>query len=246
MSGLEFALILAVLIGVSLGALGSGGSIVTVPVLVYGAGIQPKAAVGMSLAIVGATSLAASFFHYRRGNFHNKAAIIFCGAGIVGAYFGSMLTHRISARARMLAFAALMLVVGSLMLRPRKILRGRRPFHIGRGLIVGLLVGVLTGFLGVGGGFLIVPALVFTSGLDTKEAIGTSLAIIAFNSASGLIGQLRYVPVDWATTLEFLASALVGMGAGVAVANRLPEPALRRAFACALLAIGAVIGWKSF
>ncbi len=245
MSGLEIALILAVLIGVSLGALGSGGSIVTVPVLVYVAGIHPKTAVGMSLAIVGATSLVASFFHYRRGNFHNKAAIIFCGAGIVGAYFGSMLTHLISSSALMLAFAALMLVVGSLMLRPRRVLEMRQEFHVGRGLIVGLLVGVLTGFLGVGGGFLIVPALVFTSGLDTKEAIGTSLAIIAFNSASGLIGQLRYVHVDWILTVEFLVSSLLGMGAGVAVASRLPEPALRRVFACALLAIGVVIGWKS-
>ncbi len=245
MSGFEIALILAVLIGVSLGALGSGGSIVTVPVLVYVAGIPPKTAVAMSLVIVGATSLAAGFFHHRRGNFHNKAAIVFCGAGIVGAFFGSMLTHLISSRALMLAFAALMLVVGSLMLRPRNILGEPRRFHVGRGLIVGLLVGVLTGFLGVGGGFLIVPALVFTSGLDTKEAIGTSLAIIAFNSASGLIGQLRYVHVDWVTTLEFLASSLAGMGLGVAVASRLPEPALRRAFAGALLAIGAVIGWKS-
>ena len=245
MSGVEIALILAVSIGVSLGALGSGGSIVTVPVLVYAAGIQPKTAVAMSLAIVGATSVVASFFHFRRGNFHNRAAVVFCGAGIVGAYFGSMSTHLIPSRALMLLFAALMLIVGSSMLRPSTILRERREFHIGRGLAVGLLVGVLTGFLGVGGGFLIVPALVFTSGLDTKEAIGTSRAIIAFNSASGLIGQLRYVHVDWTLTLEFLGSSLVGMAAGVAVANRLPEPALRRVFACALLTIGAVIGWKS-
>lgn len=245
MSGVEIALFFAVSIGVSLGALGSGGSIVTVPVLVYVAGVPPKTAVGMSLAIVGATSVAASFFHYRRGNFHNKAAVIFCGSGIVGAYFGSMLTHSISSRALMLGFAALMLIVGSLMPRPRAIGPERRGFHIGRGLIVGLLVGVLTGFLGVGGGFLIVPALVFTAGLDTKEAIGTSLAIIAFNSASGLIGQLRYVDVNWTLTLEFLGSSLLGMGAGVAVASRLPEPALRRVFAGALLVIGAVIGWKS-
>ena len=110
---------------------------------------------------------------------------------------------------------------------------------------ISTLVGILTGLLGVGGGFLIVPALVFTAGLDAKKAIGTSLAIIAFNSASGLLGQLRYVHIDWRITLSFLIASLAGMGFGVSIVRRVPEQTLRRAFAVALLIIGGVIGYKN-
>jgi len=109
MTGENIALLLAVCIGVSLGALGSGGSIVTLPILVYVAGIEPKAAVGMSMAIVGGTSLVGSFFHWRNGNFLLKPALLFSATGIIGAYLGSTGTHLVSSSVLMLVFSGLML-----------------------------------------------------------------------------------------------------------------------------------------
>ena len=106
-------------------------------------------------------------------------------------------------------------------------------------------MGVVTGFLGVGGGFLIVPALALFGGLDMKKAVGTSLGVIALNSLSGLLGQLRYTQFDWWTTLAFLAAATVGMAVGVAGAGRLSESALRRAFAWFIIVVALVLGWRN-
>ncbi|MGA3189471.1 MAG: sulfite exporter TauE/SafE family protein [Bryobacteraceae bacterium] len=246
MTGIELALGLAALIGIALGVLGGGGSIVTMPVLVYVAGIDPKTAVGMSLAIVGGTSLAGSYLHYREQNFHGKAAGLFGASGIVGAYFGAMLTHLVRSSVLMLSFAGLMLLVGILMLAGKPNRGGRCECHTWRCLVVGALVGSLTGFLGVGGGFLILPALVFTAGVETKKAIGSSLAIIAFNAAAGLLGQLRYIHIDWRLTLLFLIASLMGMAFGLAIVRRIPEHNLRLAFGCALLVIGGLIAYKNF
>jgi uncharacterized membrane protein YfcA len=245
MTSQHFALLLSLLIGVSLGALGGGGSIITLPVLVYVAGIAPKAAIGMSMAIVGGTSLLGSYLHSRKGNFALRTAIYFCLAGMVGAYLGSMGTHLVSSKLLLLLFAGLMFVVGTLMFL------GRQPkVHPGAAhspaicLPTGFLVGVMTGFLGVGGGFLIVPALVWLTGLDTKKAVGTSLAIIAFNSASGLAGQARYAHWDWALTAQFVVAALAGMGLGVSIATRSPDRSLRKGFAVMVLVVAAAMTWR--
>jgi uncharacterized membrane protein YfcA len=235
------AFLFALVIGLSLGALGSGGSIVTLPVLVYVAHINPKSAVGMSMAIVGATSLVAAFLHWRQGRFHNKAALLLGITGMGGAYLGFVFTHLVSSSALLLMFAAIMLIVGLIMLRGG--FQGLTPgqCHPLKCAVVGAAVGVLTGFLGVGGGFLIVPALVLFAGLDTKKAVGTSLGIIALNSFSGLFGQLRYAPVDWRSTAEFTFLALGGMVMGFALSNRASEPALRKAFAVLLLMIAVTV-----
>jgi hypothetical protein len=200
----------------------------------------------MSLAIVGGTSLAGSYLHYRERNFHGKAAVLFGISGIAGAFFGAMFTHLIRPSVLMLSFAGLMLVVGTLMLVGRAEGFKARQCLTWRCLVVGAGVGALTGFLGVGGGFLIVPALMFTAGVGTKKAIGSSLAIIALNSASGLLGQLRYVHIDWRLTLLFLVASLVGMAFGLAIVRRLPEHNIRLAFACALLVIGGWIAYRNF
>lgn len=245
MTGIELALALAALIGISLGVLGGGGSMITMPVLVYVAGVDPKTAVGMSLAIVGGTSLVGSYLHYRQDNFHGKAAALFGVSGIVGAYFGAMLTHFVASSVLMLSFAVVMLAVGTLMLISRRG-RVRKDKTLGwRCVLVGAAVGGLGGFLGVGGGFLIVPALVLTAGIETKQAIGSSLAVIAFNSASGLIGQLRYIHINWVLTLLFLGASLLGMGFGLAIVRRVPAQSIRVAFACALLLIGALIAYQN-
>lgn len=246
MIGVEFALVLAALIGITLGVLGGGGSMITIPVLVYVAGVEPKAAVGMSLAIVGGTSLAGSYLHYREQNFHLKAASLFGISGIVGAYFGGMLTHFVPAPILMLSFAALMVVVGILMLVGRPKRDWQNDCQVWRCLVAGSAVGVLGGFLGVGGGFLLVPALVLTAGVETKKAIGSSLAIIALNSASGLLGQLRYVHIDWRLTSMFLIASLLGMGFGLAIVRRVPAHSIRLTFACTLLVVGGLIAYRNF
>lgn len=237
---------LAALIGVSLGVLGSGGSIVTLPVLVYIAHVPAKEAVGMSMAIVGATSLFGAFLQWRQGNVDIKAALIFSLVGMAGAFLGSTGTHWLSKRALLLLFAGVMSIVGSLMLRGGPRLDRYRVCHIPRCLVVGFAVGLFTGFLGVGGGFLIVPALMLTAGLETRMAGGTSLAVIALNSATGLVGQLRYVTLDWSLLGGFLLFAFAGMLAGIAFARRLHENFLRRLFAIALIVLAVVLALLNF
>ena len=236
-----FALVLAGLVGLSLGLLGSGGSIITLPVLVYVARIPVNQAVGMSLVIVGGTSALGSLLHLRRGDFDLRAAAFFSVSGICGAFVGAKFTHLVSAPMLLFLFGALMLVVGIRMLRhdeTKAVSHECRPL---RCLVVGVAVGVLTGFLGVGGGFLILPALVLFAGLEMKPAIGTSLAIIAVNCIGGLIGQLRYVNFDWRLTLGFLLAAVVGMFAGAALAKQLSAAVLRRGFAWCVVLLGFVL-----
>ena len=188
---LPFALTLAALIGLSLGLLGSGGSIITLPVLVYVAHVPAQQAVGMSLVIVGGTSALGSLLHLRQGAFDLQAATFFALSGMGGAFMGAKFTHLVSAPMLLLLFGSLMLVVGSEMLhrgQAKAVSHECRPL---RCLATGAAVGVLTGFLGVGGGFLILPALVLFAGLEMKPAIGTSLAVIAVNCLGGLIGQMH-------------------------------------------------------
>jgi uncharacterized membrane protein YfcA len=154
------AMVLATLVGMSLGALGGGGSIITTPLLVYVAHIPPEIAVGMSLMIVGATSLVGALIHLKRGNLIPKPAILFAMTGMVGSYIGSHGTHFLSRRALLLLFSLIMLGVGMAMWRTTAHLKPASTFGMGKCLIAGLGVGLLTGFRGVGGGFLIVPALI--------------------------------------------------------------------------------------
>jgi uncharacterized protein len=238
---LGLALVLAALIGVSLGLLGSGGSIITLPVLVYAAGIPVAQAVGMSLVIVGGTSAVGSLLKLRQGAFDLRAATFFALSGMGGAFVGAKFTHLVSAPVLLLLFGALMLVVGLRMLRsgePKAQSNRCRPL---RCLATGVAVGVLTGFLGVGGGFLILPALLLFAGLEMKPAIGTSLAVIAVNCFGGLIGQMRYVKFDWLLTLGFLLAGIVGMFAGSALAKQLSAAVLRWGFAWCVVLLGITL-----
>lgn len=201
----------------------------------------------MALAIVGSTSVVGSWLHARHGNFYWRAALYFGGAGIVGSYFGSTFTHFLPSRLLVTLFALIMLIAGTLMLTrraPVTVAHLHPPCSMQRFLLTGFGVGCLSGFLGVGGGFLIVPALVWFVGLDTKRAVGTSLAVIACNSASGLIGQLRYTHWDWMATGEFILVSLIGMGIGVTVARRSPDKILRQAFGLAVIAIAVAMCLK--
>lgn len=235
------AMFLATLVGLSLGALGGGGSIITTPVLVYAAHVPPENAVGMSLVIVGLTSLVGAFLHLRRGNVALKPGVLFSLTGMAGSFLGSTGTHLLSRRMLMLLFAGIMLIAGLAMLRTA-VLHRSESCGAYQCLAVGFAVGLLTGFLGVGGGFLIVPALVLFAGLDLRIAAGTSLAVIAFNSSMGLLGQLRFVRIDWTLLSGFLVFALGGMVVGSTLSSRLPESRLRRIFAITVLILGTAVG----
>ncbi|MGP8199613.1 MAG: sulfite exporter TauE/SafE family protein [Limisphaerales bacterium] len=234
----SFALTLAALIGLSLGLLGSGGSIITLPVLVYVAKVPAQQAVGMSLVIVGGTSALGTLLNLRQGAFDWRAAAFFSVSGMAGAFVGAKLTHLVSAPMLMFLFGALMLVVGIRLLCKGEAKAAAQECRPVRCLVVGVAVGVLTGFLGVGGGFLILPALVLLAGLEMKPAIGTSLAIIAVNCVGGLVGQLRYANFDWRLTLGFLLAAMVGMIIGAVLAKKLSAGVLRRGFAWCVVLLG--------
>jgi len=240
-ASLLLAFLLAVLVGVSLGTLGSGGSIITVPLLVYVARIPAHTAVGMSLVIVGATAAVGCYLQSRTGGFDRRSAVIFAATGVAGAFAGARLTHLVPGDVLMRMFAVLMLLAGWRMLARNGLPAGVRACNVPRCAGVGLVLGVLTGFLGVGGGFLIVPALVLFAGLDMKRAVPTSLAIVAFNALGGLVGQLRYLDFNWTLTSAFLGFALAGMFGGAMIARRLSADHLRRGFAWAIILLGVAI-----
>jgi hypothetical protein len=245
-ASLLVALLLAVLIGISLGTFGSGGSIITMPVLVYVAGIPVHAAVGMSLVIVGTTAGIGSYVQSRGAGFDKRAAAIFAATGTAGAYVGAKLTPLVDGGTLMAIFAALMLLAGWRMLAPGAAAAVPRACSIPRCAGIGLPLGVLTGFLGIGGGFLIVPALVLAAGLDMKRAVPTSLAVIAFNAAGGLAGQLHAAALDWPLTIAFLGFALTGMAGGSMITRRVSAEGLRQAFAWVVVTLGtAILGFQA-
>jgi uncharacterized membrane protein YfcA len=237
-------LVLSSVVGVSLGVIGGGGSIITVPVLVYVLGVEAHQAVAMSLAVVGATSVIGTALHYRNGNVVLKTGALFGGAGVIGAYLGSHLTYLVSQRALLLAFAGLMLAIGVLMLaRRQRSHDDNDPPAINPQKIfgAGLCLGILTGFLGVGGGFLIVPALLMFGGLRMQEAVGTSLFIISINCAAALAGHLSHGGFSVITAMLVTLSAAIGMFAGTGLSRKASAARLQNAFAVFLIAMSVIL-----
>lgn len=239
------ALLGAVTIGLALGLTGAGGSILTLPILVYLAGVPPREAISLSLLIVGSAALVGAWQRARVGELHYAAAGMFAGGGMVGAVFGAKLTHLVSPTVLMVSFAVLMIVVAARMLLAKNSTIQPEPeCHPVRCLLAGAGVGVLTGFLGVGGGFLLVPALVKFARLPLRMATGTSLAIIAANSASGFISHLGDAPVPWLMAGVFSLIAAAGVLIGGRLVSRLPEVALRRSFALLVLTTAGFVLWR--
>ncbi len=241
-------LILSAVIGLSLGLIGGGGSILTVPILVYLLGVGPHEAVPMSLAVVGATSILGSYMHWRRENVDISTGLLFGIAGIIGALLGSPLTKLVSPELLLLIFGLLMLVVSVSMIRRRKhkISGSTRKPHPVQGIFAGLGVGVLTGFLGVGGGFLIVPALVFFGGLTMKKAIGTSLFVIFLNCAAGLVGHMSQNVFAWGLTGIVMALAVAGAIVGTILSQRIAAQRLQSLFAVLVLGVAAFLVVKNY
>ncbi len=235
------SLILGFGIGLSLGLLGGGGSILTVPALVYLIGQSPQAAVTTSLAIVGANSALGVLFHCTRGAVNWRVALLFGGVGMATAYLAAGLSQHFPPTTLLVAFALLMLVISLLMLRPRPVAaEADGKLSLGKIVISGAVVGLLTGILGVGGGFLIVPALVMLVRLPIRQAVGTSLVIIAMNSAAGLLGHLGGA-FDVQVTLFFIVGGLAGSFAGARLATRIDPNHLRRLFALFVLVLGTLL-----
>lgn len=238
------AILLGTLIGLSLGAIGGGGSILTVPILVYIIGQDAHAATATSLAVVGTTALAGAIPHWRAGRVSLATALPFGAAGIAGAFVGAWANHLLPSWLILGLFGLLMLAVAILMFTGKKVRAptsateaaswGRWARIIG----AGLLVGVMTGFFGVGGGFLIVPALVLVLGLSMRTAVGTSLVVIAINSASGLVAHLRYGSLDVVTSGLFIVGGALGALAGARLSGRLDEQKLQRGFAVFIAVVG--------
>lgn len=241
-------LILSAAIGLSLGLIGGGGSILTVPILVYFLGVETHEAVGMSLAVVGATSLFGSYLHYRRQNVNFQAGLLFGISGIVGAFLGSPLTKLVPPNILLLMFAALMFVVAVSMLWRKKHAENETKHEANRtkAILAGFGVGILTGFLGVGGGFLIVPALVFFGGLQMKEAIGTSLFVIFLNCVAGLIGHAAQSHFDWSLTFIVMGLAVSGTIGGTILSHRLAAHKLQKVFAMLVLGVAIFLFAKNY
>lgn len=241
MSGtLTAVLILAVFIGLSLGLLGGGGSILTVPLLTYVAGMDPKEAIAASLFVVGATSVVSTLTHARMGNVQWRTGLIFGVASMVGAFLGGLLGGQIPGVILMLAFAVMMIATAVAMLRGRKKREGEGPkkLPLGKILIEGLVVGLVTGLVGAGGGFLVVPALALLGGLSMPVAVGTSLLVISMKSFAGLAGYLTTVTLNWPLVLAVTGVALVGALIGARLTKVVPEKALRKGFGVFVLVMG--------
>lgn len=275
---LLLAAVLGIVIGLSLGALGGGGSILTVPALVYVLDQSPRAATTGSLVIVGITALAGAFGHARSGNVRWAAGMVFGLVGVGASFLGTALNRRIDPNLLLLAFAVLMFVVAAAMLRrslhhaperepdpapdegstsggsggtavmtaPRRAARVPVTPRLAAKVVgAGLAVGFLTGFLGVGGGFIIVPALIVTLGLSMPAAVGTSLLVIAVNSAAALAARVGHETFDWAVIVPFTVAAIGGSLAGKRVADRVSGRSLSLAFAGLLIAIAIYVSIRS-
>jgi len=259
---------LGFLIGVSLGALGGGGSILAVPVLVFVAGQTASAATTTSLVVVGIAALIGAHGHWRAGRVRVTQGMMFGFVGIAGSVAGSALNRRLDGDVLLLAFAGLIVVaawrivvgcpsctrsgeanaisqseVDNTMVKTRP--HTMTPARVAKIATAGTAVGFLTGLFGVGGGFVIVPALALVLEFPMGIAIGTSLLVIAVNSALALAARAGAGSIDWGTTLVFTAAATAGVGAGKRIADRLEPESMQRAFAALLVAVALYTGARA-
>ncbi len=237
---LVLALALASIVGLSLGLFGGGGSILMVPLLSYVAGLPAKEAIATSLLVVGATSAASLIPHARKANVRWKQGMVFAATSMLGAFGGGLLASGIPAQLLMLGFAIIMLASARGMIRGRKN-TGSATQPLWLSAPVGLGIGMVTGLVGAGGGFLLVPALALLAGLSMQQAVGTSLLVITLNSITGLAGQLNSVALDWRLAAGLATTAILGSLIGARLSRRIDERALRKGFGYFVLAMGVFV-----
>jgi hypothetical protein len=245
------AIVAGALTGIVLGLFGSGGSVITTPALLYLLQVEPKSAIAMSLGIVAVTATISGIENWRRGLVDTRIAVAFGLFGIVGTYAG--------ARAGVYVPVALQLGLFSLFvyLAAYKMLKGGRSpsqaeavpeetqHRMGAIAVHGLVVGAFTGLVGVGGGALIVPALVLLSGVPIKRAVATSLVIVAAKSYAGFVGYVPFVPINYALMGSFTAVTITGTFVGARLASRISNRSLNRGFAVFLIVMASYILLKS-
>jgi uncharacterized membrane protein YfcA len=242
-------LLLASLVGLTLGLFGGGGSVLSVTVLTFALGMPLKAAVAASLLVIGVTSTAAVIAQRSSGLVSIRIGVGFGGAGMVGAFAGGHLASSVPEAVLLTAFGAVMFLTSIGMMRTetaeREIAPARatesRAVHTATALTLALTVGIVTGMLGAGGGLLIVPALVLHGRMPMKRAVATSLLVIALQSFAGFVGHLGHTPLDWAIVVPFTLVASLGGVLGSKLANRAPPELLRHGFACLLLLLAIVV-----
>ena len=236
----------ALVIGLTLGLLGSGGSILTVPILVYLVGLPEKAAIADSLAIVGLIAAIAAIPYARQQLIHWRSVMFFGIPAILGTYGGAALSAVVSGTFQLTLFALVMLLAARFMLRSSTAEPPDSQQAAWKIILEGLAVGVLTGLVGVGGGFLIVPALVLLGGLSMHLAVGTSLVIIAVKSLAGFVKYVEVlaaegIGIDWNIILVFSAIGIAGSFIGKHVSRHIPQKTLKRVFAFFLILMGLFI-----
>lgn len=244
---LFLSLLFGGLIGLSLGSLGAGGAILVLPALIYGLEVDPKEAVVAGLIIVGFTSLYSSVLHWRWGHVRISTACLFAITGAVGAYQGAWISQLVSEVVLLVCLAVVMAAAGTMMLRSSNreetqssdTARSSLPSVL-LVLVCGYVVGLLTGFLGIGGGFLIVPALIFFARIPIKQAVGTSLVVISINCASGYFAHSPE-SVDWNLILPFLVGSFVVSLFASRFARRVKPRTLKKMFAYLILVISSLI-----
>lgn len=255
-----FAYLASALIGISLGLIGGGGSIMTVPVLVYLFGASPLLATSYSLFIVGSTSMVGAFTNYRKGLVNVKTALLFgitsiSTVFITRKFLVPLIPHNILQVGSfqlteniltMVLFAVLMVAAATAMIKSGSKTEaahntGDKKRNITKLLLYGIAIGLATGFLGAGGGFLLIPTLVLLVGLPMKEAVGTSLLVIAMNSLIGFTGDLGHFTIDWGFLLKITAIAIAGIFAGDLLSRRVDAGKLKKGFGWFVLAMGIYI-----
>ena len=245
--------LLALCIGLSLGLIGGGGSVLAVPILIYVMGLTPKTAIATSLAVVGMVSVIGAIPHWRQGNVNFRTAAFFAPTAMIGAYLGARIADLplITETFQLICFGLVMVTASILMIRKRG-KSSENPAEVASQKhnlashwlaipLQGLGIGIITGFVGVGGGFIIVPALVLFGGIAMKEAIGTSLLIIAFNSATGFWGYLSQVELDWNLVISFTIAASLGTLVGAYLTRFIDAKNLQKGFGYFVLAVAVFV-----
>ncbi len=235
---------LGVVVGLVLGALGGGGAILTVPGMVYLLGVPAKAATAASLVVVGVASATSSVLHARAGAVRWKTALIFVATGTPASLLGTWANRGVDPRILLTSFAVVMLLSAVAMVR--HLVTGGAGAGAPRRTVIGMVIGgtvtgFLTGFLGVGGGFVIVPALVLAFGLAMPVAVGTSLVVIALNSAVALVARTGSISLDWSVVAPFTLGAVLASALGRPIASRLPPRVLQGVFAGLLVLVAAAV-----
>jgi uncharacterized membrane protein YfcA len=238
---IAIAIAIAAVVGVALGMLGGGGSILMVPLLTYIGGLDPKQAIATSLLVVGVTSAVGAIGHARAGRVRWSVGLMFGVAGMAGAYGGGLLARFVSGTALLAGFGILMAVAAVAMLRER-VDRSEADRASARRLVaLGLTVGVVMGLVGAGGGFLLVPALTLFGALSMPAAVGTSLVVIAMQSFAGLAGHLAGTPIDWRLAGLVTGAAVMGGLVGGRLTAMVEPDTLRRGFGWFVLAMSSLI-----